>query len=264
MPRSRLLSAILLVFAVLLQISCGNAVNYKQVHSDLKDVNSKADKSQIDSILNAIPTYKEICKNLRLNNVTFDQEALLDCNTIWLYQNSKETAVALGMLVADLGYARYFEKVQTCTDILDGAKALTEKLAVENDIFDEYLPKIEENINNEQVIFETIDSLLNNNSIVPTEDEKYGISALGIAAFWLEVTHLGLYQEAENNDQNDDSLQKHFNVLTQINRLLASIDDNDLIADLKADLIKLENAGYNDIYLKANIEEIRNKYLKLM
>ncbi len=242
--------------------SCSNGIHYKQVNEDFSNVESTADKSHIDSILNQLPKYSEICKNIRLNKVKFDNDLLLDVRTADLYQNSKETAMAMGMLVADLGYARYFERVQVCTDILDATKMMAEKLAVDNDIFEEYVPKVEENLNDEQVIFATIDSLLDTNTIVPAENEKYGITAMFICGFWVETTHLGLAQESESSEANVNSLESHFCVLHSINELLSQLSDNDMIASIKTDFKKLEKTGFQSETLQNDIETIRNNFIK--
>ena len=252
---------ILLLFSLAFS-SCNNGIHYKQVNEDFSNVESTADKSHIDSILNQLPQYSEICKNIRLNKVKFDNDLLLDVRTADLYQNSKETAMAMGMLVADLGYARYFERVQVCTDILDATKMMAEKLAVDNDIFEEYVPKVEENLNDEQVIFATIDSLLDTNTIVPAENEKYGITAMFICGFWVETTHLGLAQESESSEANVNSLESHFCVLHSINELLSQLSDNDMIASIKTDFKKLEKTGFQSETLQNDIETIRNNFIK--
>ena len=227
--------------------SCSNGIHYKQVNEDFSNVESTADKSHIDSILNQLPKYSEICKNIRLNKVKFDNDLLLDVRTADLYQNSKETAMAMGMLVADLGYARYFERVQVCTDILDATKMMAEKLAVDNDIFEEYVPKVEENLNDEQV---------------KTNRAKRGITAMFICGFWVETTHLGLSQESESNDENANSLENHFNVLHSINELLLQLSDTDVIANLKTDFNKLEKYGFQSETLQNDVETIRNNFIK--
>ena len=242
--------------------SCSNGIHYKQVKEDFSNVESTADKSHIDSILNQLPKYSEICKNIRINKVKFDKDLLLDVRTAGLYQNSKETAMAMGMLVADLGYARYFERVQVCTDILDATKMMAEKLAVDNDIFEEYVPKVEENLNDEQVIFATIDSLLDTNTIVPAENEKYGITAMVICGFWVETTHLGLAQESESSEANENSLENHFNVLHSINELLSQLSNVDIIASLKSDFSSIESRGAHSQTLAGDIEAVRNKIIK--
>lgn len=253
----------LLLFALAFS-SCSNSIHYKQVSDDFSNVESTADKSHIDSILNQLPKYSEICKNIRLNKVKFNADILFDVRTIDLYQNSKETAVAMGMLVADLGYARYFERVQICTDILDATKMAAEKLAVESDVFSEYVPRIEENLNDEQVIFATIDSLLDADVIVPSENEKYGVSAMFICGFWLEVTYLGLDGEVAENDANINSMENHFAVLHQINELLAQLSDEDVIENMKSDFRKLEENGVSSPSLKNDVESIRGKFVKIL
>lgn len=249
---------------VAILFSCSDAIQYKQVSDDFSNLESSAGKKEIDSLLNNIPKYSEICRNIHLNNVSFNQNLLLDYRTAELYQNSKETSFAMGMFVADLGYARYFEKVQVCTDIFDATQTIAGKLAVGEDVLSKYVPVIEENLNNEQVIFATIDSLLNTSTIVPAENEKYGISALFISGFWIETTHLGLAQNIENNEKNIESLENHFKILLQINELLSHLSDNDIIHGLKNDMKNIETAGPASQSLSADIETIRSKFIKII
>ncbi|MBO7573007.1 MAG: hypothetical protein J6T48_12725 [Bacteroidales bacterium] len=244
--------------------SCSNSLQYKQVNEDFSNVESTADKSHIDSILNQLPKYSEICGNMRHNKTKFDESLLMDVRSVDLYQNSKETALAMGMFVADLGYARYFERVQICTDILDATKVLAEKLAVESDVFSEYVPKIEENLNDEQVIFSLVDSILNADAVVPAENEKYGVSAMFISGFWLETSHLGLAQETEQNEENLTSVEKHFNVLHQINALLSQLSDTDIVESIKTDFKRIEDKGTSSATLSEDVEKVRSKFVKLI
>ena len=108
----------LLLLIALAFSSCSNGIHYKQVNEDFSNVESTADKSHIDSILNQLPKYSDICKNIRLNNVKFDKDLLLDVRTADLYQNSKETAMAMGMLPCYKGKPRQSRKpCQKCASV---------------------------------------------------------------------------------------------------------------------------------------------------
>ena len=67
------------------------------------------------------------------------------------YFNSKETAVALGMYIADLGYVRHFERVQMCTDYLEAVRTLAGKLAIGEKEFNETVPLIESNLGDSRI-----------------------------------------------------------------------------------------------------------------
>jgi hypothetical protein len=114
------------------------------------------------------------------------------------------------------------------------------------------------------VIFATIDSLLDDDVIVPSENEKYGVSAMFICGFWLEVTYLGLDSDVDENDANANFLENHFAVLHQINELLAQLSDADLIESMKSDFGKLEENGAASTSLKKDVESIREKFVKVL
>lgn len=248
-----------IAFAVILT-SCQNSVELKNVKSDLKDIEYTENETDFDSIYEAIPKYSDICKNIQKHNLYFESEKLIDLKSIDLYQNTKETSMAVGMLVADLGYARYFQKVQVCTDLLDATKLLTSKLAINNDKFSEMLPIVEANINNEEVIFELIDSLLNSKDILVSNNEKLGLSSIALAGFWIETTHLGLNNDIQEADF--EIIKNHLEILSQTNTILESISDNGYIDDVKSQLKNIEEKGYQSPTLVEDIENLRNKLVK--
>lgn len=250
----------LLLAVVFFCFACSNSLQYKQVNDDFAETTTTASKQDIDSITSAIPSYREITKQIQTEGITFSEEVLVDYNTADMYQNSKETALALGIFTADLGYVRHFEKVQLCSDFLQAIQILASKLAVADELFEEYTPIFEANINNEKVIFETIDSLLSKNTLAPAENEKFGISALFVTGFWLEITHLALANNNVNAD--NDNLANHFKILMQINNLLVKISDSEIISNLKEQMLELENKGYDSQSLSENVEKIRSMYVK--
>lgn len=248
-----------IAFAIILT-SCQNSVELKNVKGDLKDIEYTENEADFDSIYEAIPKYSDICKNIQKHNLYFESEKLIDLKTIDLYQNTKETSMAVGMLVADLGYARYFQKVQVCTDLLDATKMLTSKLAISNDKFSEMLPIVEANINNEEVIFELIDSLLNSKDILVSKNEKLGLSSIALAGFWIETTHLGL--SADIQEADFEIIKNHLEILSQINTILENISDNGYIDGVKSQFKNIEENGYQSSTLVEDIENLRNKLVK--
>jgi hypothetical protein len=193
----------------------------------------------------------------------FEANQLLDPLGANKYFNSKENSVALGMYIADLGYVRHFERVQLCTEYLEAVQILAGKLAIGEKEFNETIPLIESNLGNKEVLFNVVDSLLSTGDVLLAGNEKYGISALFLGGFWIETTFIGLCsQDNIDSEYIQEILKSHFEILSQINRLFACLDDQSQLNEFKEALIKLEKNGPESKSLQKDISDIRANYIK--
>ncbi|HOK38449.1 MAG: hypothetical protein WHW07_05530 [Bacteroidales bacterium] len=250
----------LLAFSII-TISCNNSAEYKKIKKDFADVEFIYDTLKLDSFLQKIPDYGIIVKTIKTENLKYNQQILLNPNTADEYLNSKETAFAAGLFTADLGYVRYFQRVQECMDFMYSLRILAEKLAISDKNFDELVPAIERNLYNKDSIFIITDSAFNLGKKLFNDRERYGIAALFASGIWIETLYLGLNSTADKNI-NDTVLINHFEILKIINNTLSALKDDDIIKKIKKDFNLIENKGYNNPELKKDISSIRLKYLK--
>jgi len=252
---------IVLISLVGLHISCINSEEYKKIKEEFRDVEYNDDFETFDSIYASIPDYSEVSSELSSIHAEFNPVVLLPYQSAGLYTSSKNTAVAIGMYIADLGYVRHFERVQYCMDYLDALRILIQKMAISSDDFNKMVPEFESNINNKDRLFEITDSLMSSGNILLSDNEMYGISALVLAGLWTETTYLGLlnYDEIDMVNANV-KLMAHFEILKQINKLFDCLSDDSVISELKADLKDVEKKGPESQSLLDDIVLIRNKF----
>jgi hypothetical protein len=243
-------------------LSCVNTEEYKKIKNEFRNVTYEQVIINWDSLFCIIPDYAGISENINTIHKTFERDLLLLPENADKYFTSKETAIAIGMYTADLGYVRHFEKVQLCTDFLEAVNTLSNKLAIENKEFNKLIPEIENNLNNKENLFSIIDSIMDIGSSFLSESEQYGLSALFLSGFWIESSYVGF-----SNIQNDilenhiEVVDNHFNILKQITYILDHFEDDDIL-DLKNDLLSLDNKYRDGEPVFSNIENIRNKYKK--
>lgn len=253
----------IIIITVILFTSCVNSEEYKKVKEEFRDVEFSGNIKDFDSIYATIPDYATISATINKLHLGFNSENLLDPKNADNYFNSKETAFALGMYIADLGYVRHYERVQLCTDYLEAVKKLSGKLAIGEKEFAEAVPLIELNLNDREVLFSVIDSLISKGDILLTGNEKFGIGALFLAGFWIETTYIGLSTNFEQDSVFINSiLISHFEILKQVNALFLCLDDNSQITELKMELQKLEKEGYKNENLLLDLRSIREKHKK--
>lgn len=246
---------IVIIFSQSIFQSCVNSENLRKIKKDFETVQLVENQSiDVDSLINLIPSYKQICKNINKFCGTFNPNNLLPLENVFLYENSKQTAIVFGMYMADLGYARHFERVQFCMNELNAVQTLAQKLAVGEQEFKEIVPQIEQNLENKDTLYAIIDSLMAKSKNFLSDKERASLNYLFLSGFWLESGYIAL-----NNCQiNDDIKQQHLSLLSTILQLLNTLEDKDLISNLKTDLIKIETNKTLDL---ETINMVREKYI---
>ncbi|HOZ29984.1 MAG TPA: hypothetical protein PLL66_03620 [Bacteroidales bacterium] len=254
---------IIIVISCFVIASCVNSEEYKKIKEEFRDVEFTGNVKGFDSIYATIPDYSEISATINKLHIGFSSENLLDPNSANNYFNSKETSIALGMYIADLGYARHYERVQYCSDYLEAVKTLCEKLAIGEKEFLDAVPMIESNLDDREVLFSVVDSLISKGDVLLSANEKFGIGALFLAGFWIETTYLGLsVQNIKDTAFVNPILMSHFEILKQVNKLFFCLDDNSQLSDIKTSLQTIESKGINNKDLLKDIVIIRDKYRK--
>ena len=242
-------------------LSCVNSEEYEKMKKEFRDVEFTDNFDSFDSIYAKIPNYDEVSKSISVMHAGFDSKLLLPYQSAKMYQSSKQTAFAIGMYIADLGYVRHFEKVQLCMDYLNAVNILAQKLAVGSKEFNSVVPQIESNLNNREELFRITDSLLNAGNIMLASNEKYGISALVLSGLWTESLYLGLAsQDHTDKALLDDAIRKHFDIFGEINKLLDCLKDDSIISDIKIELQEIYKKGPESQSLLNDILIIRKKY----
>lgn len=246
---------------MVLILSCVNSEEYEKMKKEFRDVEFTNNFDSFDSIYGKIPNYAEVSKYISIMHAGFDSKLLLPYQSAEMYQSSKQTAFAIGMYIADLGYVRHFERVQLCMDYLNAVNTLAQKLAVGSKEFNSVVPLIESNLNNRDELFRITDSLLNAGNIMLSSNEKYGISALVLSGLWTESLYLGL--ASQNHPDKvllDDALKNHFEILSEINKLFECLQDDSTISEIKIELQEIHKKGPESQSLLNDIISIRNKY----
>jgi hypothetical protein len=250
----------MMILSSVLIVSCINSEEYKNVKEDFRNTEYNDQWKSYDSIYKTIPDYKEISSTFSELHKGFNADILLDLQLADKFIDSKENAFGLGMFIADLGYARHYERVQYCSEYLEATRKIAGKLAIGEKEFNETVPLIESKLNDNELLFSVIDSLMNAGNVILASNEKHGISALFLAGFWIETTYLGLsLEDGEQSDKSKEALASHFKILSQINQLFACLDDDDKIDKIKSALLEIEKKGPENQNLYEDVVLIREK-----
>jgi len=201
---------------------------------DLKkeDLQILDDIKQAEKIFKSLPSPLESAMLIKAAGARFDKNFLNPVDNVSNYTTNKTMALNLGIYTCDLSFASLYDQTQIIIDYMNAAKKMAEGLGILDVISEEAIERLEENINNTDVIMEIVsETFLNSNSYLEDNDQP-AIAAIVLVGGWIE----GLYIATQLVEMND----------FDGNKLVSTIIDQKLSIGILFDLLK-DNAGHPSI-----------------
>jgi hypothetical protein len=164
--------------------------NNKQLINDVK---------QAEKIFNALPSPLESAMLIKSTGAKFDRKFLNPVENAKNYTTNRSQALNLGLYTCDLSFASLYDQTQLIIDYMNAAKKMAEGLGILDAIQQSTIDKLEENINNSEVIMEIVsETFMNSNSYLADNDQP-AIATIVLVGGWME----GLYIATQLVDMKD-------------------------------------------------------------
>jgi hypothetical protein len=186
------------------------------------------DIKQAEKIFNALPSPLESAMLIKSAGARFDGSLLNPVRNVSSYVSSKAMALNLGIYTCDLSFASLYEQTQLLLDYMNAAKKMADGLGILDAIDQEDIDKLEENINNSDVIMEVVSQTFMNSNSSLEDSGRSSTAATVLVGGWVE----GLFISTQLIDM------KEFNG----NKLVTRIIDQKLSIDILLELLK-SNTG---------------------
>jgi hypothetical protein len=154
----------------------------------------------------------------------FDESLLNNVGNVNKYVTNKSMALNLGIYTCDLSFASLYEQTQLIIDYMNAAKKMADGLGILKAIEQSTIDRLEENINNSEVIMEIVSETFMNSSSYLEDNGQPAIAAMTLVGGWFE----GLYISTQLVDM------KEFNG----NKLVGRIIDQKLSIDILLSLLE--------------------------
>jgi hypothetical protein len=181
------------------------------------------DMKKAEKIFNALPSPLESAMLIKSAGAKFDQALLNPVANSSNYVTNKSMALNLGIYTCDLSFASLYEQTQLIIDYMNSAKKMADGLGILKIIDQPTMDRLEENINNSEVIMEIVSETFMNSSSYLEDNGQAAIAAMVLVGGWFE----GLYISTQLVDMKD------FNG----NRLVGRIIDQKLSIDILLNLL---------------------------
>ena len=123
---------------------------------------------------------------LKRSGAEYNPEILNPVENISRYTTTKSMALNLGIYSTNLSYASLFDQTQASIRYMTASKRLAEGLGILNAIDNSIIQRLEENVNNREVIMDIIsESFLNTNSILE-ENDRVAVGSIILVGGWIE------------------------------------------------------------------------------
>ncbi|MBI5009776.1 MAG: NfeD family protein [Bacteroidia bacterium] len=182
------------------------------------------DIKQAEKIFNALPSPLESAMLIKSAGARFDESLLNNVGSVNKYVTNKSMALNLGIYTCDLSFASLYEQTQLIIDYMNAAKKMADGLGILKAIEQSTIDRLEENINNSEVIMEIVSETFMNSNSYLEDNGQPAIAAMTLVGGWFE----GLYISTQLVDM------KEFNG----NKLVGRIIDQKLSIDILISLLE--------------------------
>ena len=236
---------ILFLFFASLLVGCrsgGTKATKEEVKIDVPKDNEAVyeDIKKAEKIFNALPSPLESAMLIKSAGARFDEALLNPVGNVNNYVTNKSMALNLGIYTCDLSFASLYEQTQLIIDYMNAAKKMADGLGILKAIEQSTIDKLEENINNSEVIMEIVSETFMNSNSYLEDNGQPAVAAMVLVGGWFE----GLYISTQLVDMND------FNG----NKLVGRIIDQKLSIDILINLLESSkgNPAVDEIIVQVN------------
>ncbi|MDY0199861.1 MAG: hypothetical protein WC951_04530 [Bacteroidales bacterium] len=246
-------------------LSCGSdSSKQDRVKVDVDEISqsdvAKQGVQTARQIFYSLPSPLETALILKRSGAAYNAEILNPIENLGRYTTTKSMALNLGIFSTDLSYASLFDQTPASIKYMSASKKLAEGLGILNAIDNSIIDRLEENVNNRDVIMDIIsETFLNTNSILE-ENDRVAIGAIILVGGWIEGVYIAtaLVDDAGSADFElvERIVDQKVSLLTIV-KLLEQYSDNPDVQSVLSDVSEL-GVIYDKIQVSISHIEVVN------
>ncbi|RPJ72362.1 MAG: hypothetical protein EHM20_13845 [Alphaproteobacteria bacterium] len=229
------------------------------------DIFDDIDKAK--KIFYSLPSPLETAMLIKSAGAEYDEELLNSRDNISRYTTNRSLALNLGIYTTDLSFASLFDQTQTSINYMTAARAMAEGLDISDAIDNETMTRLENNLQNRDVVMDIISETFLNSSSYLKENERQDVAAIVLVGGWVEGLYLATKlvggSSIENNKLVDRILEQKlsFNIVQRMlddNKMKETGEQNKDILDMINELQPLKGA-FDKVKIETSESQTMNK-----
>lgn len=215
-----------------------------EVDEDLLESVDRAKK-----VFYSLPSPLESAMLIKSAGASFNEELLNATENTTRYTTNKMMALNLGIYTCDLSFASLYDQTQLVIEYMSAAKEMADGLGILDAINEETIQRLEENINNRDVILDIVSETFLNSSSYLADNEQHAIASIVLVGGWME----GLYIATQLIDMEEFDRDK----------LVGRIIDQKLSIGIMLQLLKENNDHPSIPEIITQMEELKTVFDKI-
>jgi hypothetical protein len=186
---------------------------------------------------------------------TYNESVLNELTNVDKYATNKSKALNLGIYTTDLSFACLFDQAQTSLKYMDATRQLATEMGISDAIDEETMKRLEQNLNNREVVMDIISETFLNSSSYLKENDQQEVAAMVLVGGWIEGLYIGTQMVGSSPAQGNklvDRLAEQKLSFSIVERMLQDNKQNQL-GEENRDIVELINELHA---LKAAFEKI--------
>jgi hypothetical protein len=252
--------AFILGFAFFI-ISCGSGGNKNS--ADLKVDTAELEKdiftdiSHAKQVFYSLPSPLESAMLIKSAGATYNEKFLNALSNTNKYTTNKSMAINLGVYITDLSYASLFDQAQTTIKYMDAAKKMAQGLGITDAIDQNTMNRLEENINNRDVILDIISETFMNSTAFLKENDRQPLATIALVGGWVEGLYIGTQLVKDMPLEGNKIVERIVDQKLSLDMVVKLLDNNKANQDIATIIGPI--ASLKKIYDKITIKSSKIK-----
>ncbi|HEY9124027.1 MAG TPA: hypothetical protein PK252_12455 [Bacteroidales bacterium] len=240
--------------------SCNKDVANQEVAVEV-DEEIAENINQAKKIFYSLPSPLETAMLIKTAGATYNERLLNPLSNVSNYTTNKSMALNLGVYTTDLSFASLFDQTQTAIDYMQAAKKMADGLGILDAINSNTIQRLEENINNRDVIMDIISETFMASSSFLKENDRTAVASIVLVGGWVEGLYIATSLVNPDNFKNSKLVERIVDQKLSFDIVLKLLDenkDNPDVASLIVEMNELKKS-FDKIEIKSSkIEAVKN------
>ncbi len=244
-------AALLLIAVIIAGCGSDKKTGSKEITLDETELGAGLldDINSAKQIFYSLPSPLETAMLIKSAGATYNEELLNPVENTSNYTTNRSMALNLGIYTTDLSFASLFDQTQTSIQYMNAAKQMADGLGILDAIDNNTIERLEENINNRDVIMDIISETFMSSSSFLTENERPALASIVLVGGWVEGLYIASSMVGDDPIDDNKLVGRIVDQKLSFGIVLKLLDDNkdnpdvetlmDDIYDLKATFDKI-------------------------
>ncbi len=196
-----------------------------------------------EKVFNALPTPLEVAQLIKEAGAKFDASLLNPIENKNNYSTSKSMALNLGTYVCDLSFASMYDETSLLINYMEAAEKMATGLGILDAIDETVIERLEQNINNRDVIMEIVSETFLNSQAYLEDDEQHAVAATIIAGGFIEGLYISTNMVDMKNFKGNKLVETIADQKMSVDNMISLLEtytDNNTIRELLGPIRELK------------------------